>query len=187
MCYSTLQQLIKDEGLEKYYEIYLNYGHDLEKHAFGCASISLMLIDSLKIRSKSERKDILVASLFHDIGETQFPHRFFTKPILNDKDKLLIEKHPQISVNMLANNVSPHVKDMILAHHMDDIGNGYGFGLPDKDTNIMRVADIYSALISKRVYREAYLIEETISIMDKMSDKGHIDKEIWKCLRHFIH
>lgn len=186
MCYDTISSIIRKEGLGDFYQLYLNYGHDLEKHAIGCASLSLMLLDALGIRDLNIRRDVIITSLFHDIGETQLPHKIFITPTLTDKDKELLNKHPVIGARLLGDEVSPHVKDMILSHHMDSNGDGYGIGIPDRYTEIVRVADIYSALVSPRVYRRAYTTEEVISTMNRMANRGHINSEIWAVLKKYL-
>lgn len=171
--------------IERYLDLYTNYGHNLLNHAYGCASIASALCEAIGV-SPNDKEDIMVASYLHDIGETQLPHRFFTQSQLTDRDKELLNKHPQIGVNLLGETINEHTREMILSHHIDVNGVGYGEGIPDKCGEIVRVADIYTALMSPRIYRRSYSLFETISVMDKMADRKHIDKEVWGELRKYL-
>ncbi|MBQ2313566.1 MAG: hypothetical protein II187_01525, partial [Treponema sp.] len=62
-------------------------------------------------------------------------------------------------------------------------GTGYPGGLQGKtiplEARIMAVADVYDALVSKRVYKEAMSFEEADAIMMKSFGK-HFDRQLKK-------
>ncbi len=64
-------------------------------------------------------------------------------------------------------------RDIILHHHEKWDGSGYPYGLSGDSipiaARLMTLADVYDALISKRVYKEAFSHEKTTAII--MSDK----------------
>ncbi|OGW03482.1 MAG: hypothetical protein A3I04_01690 [Nitrospinae bacterium RIFCSPLOWO2_02_FULL_39_110] len=66
-------------------------------------------------------------------------------------------------------------------HHEKLDGTGYPYGLGgDKiplSARIMALADVYDALISKRVYKEAWSHEATIEVIIKDSGR-HFDPDV---------
>jgi HD-GYP domain-containing protein (c-di-GMP phosphodiesterase class II) len=61
----------------------------------------------------------------------------------------------------------------VLDHHERLDGSGYprGLGAPDLDleTRIMAVCDVFDALLSKRVYREAWTLEDALALLRRES------------------
>lgn len=125
------------------------------------------------------------ASLLHDIGMFSID-----KNILNKKEKLtdeeikIIRSHTEKGAEILKNEE----KEVILAakHHHERVdGEGYpnkykGEVLPEI-VRIISIADIYTALISNREYREAKDPKEVISYLMQMSAK-QVDTNIVKKL-----
>lgn len=71
--------------------------------------------------------------------------------------------------------------DIAYYHHEKWDGSGYPEGISGKDipisARIMAIADVYDALISKRIYKEAYPHEKAVEIIVKGSG-SHFDKKI---------
>ena len=78
--------------------------------------------------------------------------------------------------HLLAENVAHY-------HHERWDGSGYPEGLKGEEipleARIMAVADVYDALVSKRVYKDAMSFEEADSIMMESFGK-HFDKQLEK-------
>lgn len=71
--------------------------------------------------------------------------------------------------------------DIALYHHEKWNGSGYVHGLAGNDipisARIMAIADVYDALRSKRVYKEAFSHEKSVDIIS--ADKGsHFDPDL---------
>ena len=64
---------------------------------------------------------------------------------------------------------SPTVHRLVRSHHERLDGSGYPDGAPAEelslDVRILAVCDVYDALISTRVYREAWSHERAISLL----------------------
>jgi putative two-component system response regulator len=74
-----------------------------------------------------------------------------------------------------------HARDIALTHHEKWNGRGYPQGLSETDIplsgRLMAVADVYDALISKRVYKAAFSHKEAVEIIAQ--GKGeHFDPEL---------
>jgi putative two-component system response regulator len=68
---------------------------------------------------------------------------------------------------------SKQVARLVLDHHERLDGTGYprGLGAPDLDieTRILAVCDVFDALLSKRVYRDAWKLEDALDLLSRQS------------------
>ncbi len=177
-------------NLEKNSDIFLTLlsmreeGNYLYEHSIKSTIIALSIGKKL---GYSEEKLALLgkASLLHDIGMFSID-----KKILNKKEKLtneellLIRSHTVKGAEMLKNE-EEEVKLAARHHHERVDGEGYpnkvkGEDLPEI-VRIVSIADIYTALISNREYREAKDPKEVISYLMQMSAK-QVDTNIVKKL-----
>ena len=80
------------------------------------------------------------------------------------------------------------ILNSILHHHENYNGTGYPWKLKYEDipigARILRVADSYDALISRRSYKAAYSSFEAISIMNNESD--FYDPEVFNQLKEYL-
>jgi putative two-component system response regulator len=72
-------------------------------------------------------------------------------------------------------------REIAYTHHERWDGMGYPMGLKGDEIPIcgrlMAIADVYDALISKRVYKEAYSHEKAVEIV-RQSASTHLDPDI---------
>ena len=130
---------------------------------------------------------IYKASPLHDIGKVGIPDSILLKPGKLTEDEFTIMKsHVQIGYDTLSKIGQQYDKndflkmgmDIALYHHEKWNGSGYNKGLKGGtiplSARIMALANVYDALRSKRVYKEAFSHEKSIEIMS--SSKGsHFD------------
>ncbi len=126
---------------------------------------------------------INMASPLHDIGKVGIPDRILLKPgKLTPEEFEIMKTHSAIGYQTLceadmkfgSNSFIKMGKIIARNHHERFDGNGY----PDKlagteiplPARIMALADVYDALRSKRVYKEAFSQEKTLQIIT--SEKG---------------
>jgi putative two-component system response regulator len=108
-------------------------------------------------------------SPLHDIGKVAIPDHVLLKPGRLDSQEFEIMKyHAQAGADTLdkALRVHPHAeflrmaRDIAGGHHERFDGKGYPAGLAGEriplSARIFAIADVYDALISKRVYKEAF-------------------------------
>lgn len=101
------------------------------------------------------------AALLHDIGKTKIDLKILNKiEPLNEEEMDMIKEHPLEGYNMLKDNfdIPAVVKNAILSHHENEDGSGYPRKLKSKNIHqfakIIRICDVYDALVSKRIYKE---------------------------------
>jgi putative two-component system response regulator len=129
-------------------------------------------------------------SALHDIGKVGIPDRILLKPGKLDPDEWLqMQKHAQYGHDALlraeqelgSTDFLQLAREIAYTHHERWDGSGYPQGLKGEDIPIsgrlMAMADIYDALITKRVYKEAFSHLEAVEIV-KDSAGTHFDPEM---------
>ncbi len=130
---------------------------------------------------------IYKASPLHDIGKVGIPDSILLKPgKLTDNEFSIMRTHVQIGYDTLSKVGKQYDKnefikmgmDIALYHHEKWNGSGYNKGLKGTkiplSARIMALSDVYDALRSKRVYKDAFSHEKSMEIIT--SNKGtHFD------------
>lgn len=130
------------------------------------------------------------AAPLHDVGKIMISDMILNKPgRFTPEEFAVMQKHSEIGGNIvkdvLGNTTDPDLiqmsSDVAHYHHEKWDGTGYPNGLKGEEiplsARIMAVADVFDALVSKRVYKDAMSIEEAYSILVK--DAGtHFDPEL---------
>jgi len=116
---------------------------------------------------------ILWSSLMHDVGKLGIPDAILQKPgRLTPEERRLMEFHTIIGGNILKGSeaaVLQQSRIVALTHHEKFDGTGYPQGLKGEEIplagRITILADVFDALSSKRVYKEALTEEEVLCIL----------------------
>ena len=114
-------------------------------------------------------RELAVGGLLHDIGKLSVPDAVLRKPgPLTDDEFAVVKRHVSTGVALLRElgGYSQVVHRLVRSHHERLDGSGY----PDAaraevtplDVRILAVCDVYDALISERVYREAWSHERAL-------------------------
>lgn len=134
---------------------------------------------------------LAVGSLLHDVGKSQIPLNILDKPGKLDGDEWDVMKtHPEHSRTILLreHGLDPTIVAMAVHHHEKIDGTGYPDGLAAgqiSDTvRLTAIADVYSALIDKRSYKEGMSKEKALKIMS--SFEGHLDQDFVRSFRGFV-
>ena len=137
---------------------------------------------------------IATASALHDIGKIGIDEKILNKPGRLTKEEFEIMKtHAQIGADMLESveiykdeELVRYAYEICRWHHERYDGRGYPDGLKGDEipiaAQVVSLADVYDALVSKRVYKDAYTHEEAIRmIMD--GECGAFNPVLLECLR----
>jgi putative two-component system response regulator len=129
-------------------------------------------------------------SPLHDIGKVAVPDQILLKPGRLTKQEFDVMKaHTIRGAETIRSLLSefPNVHflrmahDIILSHHEKYDGSGYPQGLAGENIplcgRIMALADVYDALTSKRVYKDAFGHQESRDLIVRESGK-HFDPDI---------
>jgi putative two-component system response regulator len=127
----------------------------------------------------------------HDIGKTGVPDRILLKPGKLDPDEWEIMKRHTIYGRDVIQEVERYVghsdsflrfaREIAYSHQEKWDGSGYPEGLAGDEipvsARLMAVADVYDALITRRVYKPAFTHEEAMDIMRK-GRGSHFDPDV---------
>jgi HD-GYP domain-containing protein (c-di-GMP phosphodiesterase class II) len=117
-------------------------------------------------------RSLATGGLLHDIGKLAVPDSILKKPgPLTDDEFEVIRRHPEWGHRLLGElgDFSQAIRRLVLDHHERLDGSGYPRGVGtrelDLETRILAVCDVYDALISTRVYRDAWSHERAIAFL----------------------
>lgn len=146
------------------------------------------LVHKIATKMKLDRQtiqNVTLAGYLHDIGKHAIPNSYLTKPSpLTAEEFAIVRTHVDIGVRLLENaEVSPDIIQIVSQHHERIDGSGYPKGLKGDEISIggqiIGIADVTSAMTSKRTYRQAASKKEVTKIL-LASDPATFDPEIAK-------
>lgn len=157
-------------------------------HSKLTAIIAYKIARLMKINNIRSKK-IYVAGLSHDLGKVCIPLKILEKPDkLTDREYSTMKKHVTFTKEILKNKMDYDIIEIAYRHHEKLDGSGYPSKLKGDqmtiDQKILQVADIISALMAKRSYKEAWSAKKTISILDEMVDGNKLDKSVVDCFKN---
>lgn len=116
----------------------------------------------------------------HDVGKIGIPDSILKKPgRLSPEEWLVMKRHSKIGYDILHSvGLSPLAQNIALYHHERWNGIGYPAGLKGEaipiEARIVAIADVFDALVNKRVYKPAFTREKVEEII--LSETGtHFD------------
>ena len=165
---------LKSYNLDKSMQYQLNALDSLDvftrKHCENVAAITCRLCEYLHC-SKGFTEYCTICAFLHDIGKLFIPPEILQKPSkLTDEEYNVIKTHTTIGYEMCMKDpkLRPYAAGT-LYHHEALNGTGYPNGLTKKDIpyegQIIRVADEYDAIVSKRQYKTHIGISDTLKIL----------------------
>ena len=133
--------------------------------------------------------EISRVSPLHDIGKVGISDQILTKPgRLTDEEFEIMKEHSRIGGDLISDiylkTGSPSLRiafELTMYHHEKWDGTGYPAGLSGNGipvaARIMALADVYDALTTKQVYKEAFSQEKTRQIILKGKAR-HFDPDL---------
>nr|CRH05718.1 Putative response regulator with Response regulator receiver domain and HD domain [Candidatus Magnetococcus massalia] len=127
----------------------------------------------------------------HDIGKVGVPDHILLKPgILTDEEFVTMKLHADYGRDAIlaaeqtmsgGDSFLHFAKEIAIGHHEKWDGSGYPQGLSGDDipvsARLMAVADVYDALISKRVYKPSMPHEKAMAIIEE-GRGSHFDPDM---------
>lgn len=141
--------------------------------------------------SDANIKSLYKAAPLHDIGKVSIPDAILLKPDrLTDAEFAVMKMHTVYGRDAIV-NVENHLgytntflryaREITYSHQEKYDGSGYPEGLAGEaipmSARLMAVADVYDALISKRVYKPAFT-HETAMEMIRQASGEHFDPDV---------
>lgn len=136
-------------------------------------------------------QQISMAATLHDIGKVAIPDNILMKPgRLTSEEFEIMKKHTVLGCQMLDNlkeedgQFYRYCYDICRHHHERNDGRGYPDGLVGEEipiwAQIVSIVDVFDALISPRVYKEALPYDKAIDMIVS-GECGVFSKKLLRC------
>ena len=141
-----------------------------EEHTRRVALLAVRVGEELGL-PPARLRTLAIGGLLHDIGKLSVPAEILGKPAALDDDEFaVVKRHPGWGDELVRGlGFGGRVRRLVLDHHERLDGSGYPRALAadaiDLDTRVLAVCDVYDALVSPRVYREAWSHERAFALL----------------------
>ena len=172
-----------------------NFKRTTYQHSVDTKNISVGIYNSLPVDLKSQANlhYIQKGAMLHDIGKVLIPERILNKRgKLTDEETQIMHLHSKLSEAILSTqNIEPEVLNIVKYHHQNKKNTGYpviqntlsGY---DINTEIVALADKYSALTEQRSYKTAMSKDQALAILKRDADEGNTNPRIYNALVGYI-
>lgn len=172
-----------------------NFKNNVYKHSVDTRNKAMGIYNFLPIdlKSQANAKYIQQGAMLHDIGKVLIPERILNKNArLNPEENEIMHLHSRLSEAILSTqNIDPEVLNIVKYHHQNQQGTGYptmknasrGF---DINTEVVALADKYSALTEKRAYKSPMSSEQALGILKTQVDEGFVNPRVYNALVGYV-
>ncbi|MEJ6120938.1 CHASE2 domain-containing protein [Vibrio sp. 2-Bac 85] len=135
-------------------------------------------------------KFLCAAAPLHDIGKVGIPDHILLKPgKLTEDEFVIMRTHAALGGDILRQTIqkvgpNPYLKiaiEIANYHHEKWDGKGYPLGLKGEaiplSARVMAIADVFDALINKRIYKKAVSLDDTFDYI-KQGAGTHFDPNV---------
>ncbi|MFA4946115.1 MAG: HD domain-containing phosphohydrolase [Candidatus Micrarchaeia archaeon] len=161
--------------------------HDpqLKNHGRLVSFLSLLTAPEFNL-SKEKQANLQSAALLHDVGKLVVPIKVLLKRSkLSAREKVFMQTHPPVGAEMVREIIGAEAARIIEAHHMMANGSN-GYPLPEGvapghaslEARILKVADAYASLLTKRSYHRAWKHEAAIAELESKAGRDYDAKVV---------
>jgi putative nucleotidyltransferase with HDIG domain len=140
-------------------------------HSLNVTIYTLTIAKELGFNDK-ELLEIGLGALLHDIGKMKIPKQILQKTgRLSEEEFAIVKNHSSFGYEMLKGiaGIPESVVRSVLEHHERLDGTGYPLGMKGDDIHlyakVIGVADVFDAITTNRVYRNARLPHEALEVL----------------------
>lgn len=140
--------------------------------------------------SDEDKEMIVSASALHDLGKIAIPDDILLKPDRLTEDEFeVMKKHTVYGCEMLesindGSDFYRYCYDICRHHHEKYDGKGYPDGLKGEEipiwAQVVSIVDVYDALVSKRVYKTPFAVDEAVRMIHA-GECGEFSPKIMDC------
>ncbi|MBP7392900.1 MAG: HD domain-containing protein [Zoogloea sp.] len=153
------------------------------EHSVGVSRLARFLAERLGVSIENCEK-LEIAGLLHDLGKLRVPDEILEKPgRLDKRERKIINTHSYETFQILRNiRGFEEITRWAAYHHEEPDGSGYPFHLKADamplEARILRIADIFQAMVQTRPYRNGLSDVEVAAFMRELSTAGRVDARI---------
>lgn len=159
-------------------------------HGMLVSNVAYLVSRELNL-SEEECQQAAVAGMVHDIGKLQVSSyvNVGQEHSMQIDEMRYLRTHPTLGYATLTEKgFDSVVCDAVLYHHENFDGSGYPANLVGDHipflARILRVCDVFSALISERPYREAFDIDTAVELM--IDEVRHFDMRVFLAFQRVV-
>lgn len=151
-------------------------------HTMMTVQFSVEIARLMKLSRKQQEK-IYWGAQFHDLGKIAIPTEILEKPGgLTTEEMEIMKLHVVYSREFLVPFLDAEILEIAVRHHEKPDGSGYPDGLTAEqlttEQRILAVADVLSALLGKRSYKESFDKEATLGVLNRMAQNRKLCPEV---------
>lgn len=182
-----------ETGIESSYDGFDMYRiDDLMMHGVCVSNLAYLISKELGC-DKIFCDKMAMAGIVHDIGKV----KIYTYIYGNEDDSTLtveklrfIRMHSELGYDILSDEgFDDEILKAVLYHHENYDGSGYPGNLTGENiplsARILRVCDVFAALISDRTYRKAFDVDTAVELM--IDEVKNFDMQIFLAFMRVIH
>ena len=156
-------------------------------HAKDTQNVAVEIANNLPpaLKQQVNLKVLKEGALLHDFGKVLIPPEILNKNgKLTDEEHKIMDLHTELGYYLLkASGVDDKVLSLVRNHHdnyQDNVsGRRY---VPDINLQILNIADKYSALTEKRVYKDAYAPKSALTVIYGDVRRGEVHPFLFTAL-----
>ncbi|MBR5178050.1 MAG: HD domain-containing protein [Lachnospiraceae bacterium] len=176
-------------------EVELAASEDSEEaidHGILVSNLALRLSEELKMDDEFCKK-VARAGIVHDIGKLQISSLLYGRKegVLRIEEIKYVRRHPTLGYNFLTQKAigDEEFRNMILHHHENYDGSGFpdnmkGDTIPE-GSRLLRICDVYAALVSERPYRAAFDKNTAMELM--IDEVKNFDMNYFLAFMRIVH
>ena len=135
-------------------------------------------------------QELALAGILHDIGKIRLSRYVEEGTSMTVDEIKYVRMHSMFGSEILKRQgFSEGIQEMVLYHHENFDGSGYPKNLRGEDiplgARILRVCDVYAALLSDRAYRKGFDQRTAVSLM--IEEVKNFDMRIFLNFQRMIH
>ncbi len=181
------EEIFEDEKELSYYE------HDMcdaIRHGMCVSKLASSVAAALGMNQDMVHR-IAVAGMLHDVGKLQISPYIYGRQesTMKIEEMRYLRLHARLGYDIVTNQgYETEIAQMILYHHENYDGSGYPYQLRGEaipvGARIIRVCDVFVALISDRPYRKAF--DTDTALMMVIDEVRHFDMKIFLTFQRLI-
>ena len=160
-------------------------------HAMCVSDLAAKLARELGL-TEDQIQEIALAGMVHDIGKLKICRYIYGRQedTMRIEETQYIRRHAQLGEQILRKQgFSDNICNMVLYHHENYDGSGYPFNLRGEEiplgARILRVCDVFAALIADRPYRKAFDINTAIRL--QIDEVKNFDMRVFLAFQSVVH